>query len=70
MKAIWKVARGRANSIDTAFALKAVQNGGIVIGQILRETANVVDKYGYRNVAVRLQSLRNQVRDLSLGQMV
>jgi hypothetical protein len=73
MNAIWKVARGRANSADEALAIEAIQEGGAVVQQVLRHTAQTAEGHGYVAAARRLAGLRdeaNRSRDVSPGQMV
>jgi hypothetical protein len=71
MKAFWKVARGRANSSDETLAMEALENGGAVAQQVVRELANTA-RGNHRAVAERLDEIRGAVnsRAASPGQMV
>ena len=76
LKAIWKVARGRANSADQTLALEVLQDAGGFGDQALREIANRVQRKN-QGAADRLNGLRSEAnrapsRDQSQspGQMV
>lgn len=57
MKAFWRVARGRANSLDHSVALEALQEGGAIANQLVRELARTIGQRGFQEEAGRLQEL-------------
>ena len=70
-KAFWRVARGRAKSTDERLAMEALENGGEVAQEVVREIADNT-RGGNPAMAQRLDRLREAVnsRAPSPGQMV
>jgi hypothetical protein len=67
--AVWRVARGRADSADEIYTLEAIHNSGAVADMVVRQVAHVVQPY-YPDAATRLEGLQSQSRAASPGQMV
>jgi hypothetical protein len=68
INALFRIARGRANSADETLAIEAIRESGGVGQQFMRAIARAMGKKGHKQAAARLNRIRGQAGGQAEGQ--